>query len=504
MKIRTDADIRRLRKQGNLTTGEETLIANCRAGEATVLGDGKLPNVPSDARTVRADLLRHLIVGGCGKYPTQDLGVDLTGAYVIESLDLNFARAKGITGLINCCFVEKVVALQARLEFLNLNGSNLPELNAQGIIVTGEVFLRDVEVKGIIRLSGAQIGGQVDCRRAAFLNRNGDALDAHAASVDDSVILRGIIAKGRISLNRARISGQLDCTGAHFTNAGGTAIFAQKLEVEELLLWEVEELQGDLNFHGAIVGVLVDDDASWNRANLLFLNGMTYRHIHGSTDTKMRLGWVARDGEAAGHFRPQPYEQLAKVFKAMGHSADARRVLIEKENLQRADERKRMVGFWGSLWWPFKASADFLLWLVVGYGYRPFRIFAALVFLWFIGGLMAHQAWRAGDFAPNSDVILSTPAWQVLAEDLGADNPAAEWSAKYGAGRDWETFHPAAYAFDIVVPIVTIGQTVAWAPSTTRGPWGWHLWWVRWVLTVAGWIVTAVGAAAITGIIRRE
>jgi len=55
-----------------------------------------------------------------------------------------------------------------------------------------------------------------------------------------------------------------------------------------------------------------------------------------------------------------------------------------------------------------------------------------------------------------------------------------------------------------VVAIAAIWQTEYWAPSTTRGPWGWHLCWVRWALTVAGWIVTAVGAAAITGIVRRE
>jgi hypothetical protein len=142
-------------------------------------------------------------------------------------------------------------------------------------------------------------------------------------------------------------------------------------------------------------------------------------------------------------------------------------------------------------------------WLA-GYGYQPFNFIWVLFLLWIIGTVMAHQAWRAGDFAPNSDVILSTPEWRVLAEDEAVANPAARWSAKHGKGRDWESFHAGAYAFDIVVPIVTIGQTEAWAPATNRGPWGWHLWWARWVLTVLGWIVTAVGAAAITGIIRRE
>ena len=60
MTIRTDADIRRLREQGALTTAEETLIEDCRAGQPTVLGDGKVPDGTSDACTIRADALSYL------------------------------------------------------------------------------------------------------------------------------------------------------------------------------------------------------------------------------------------------------------------------------------------------------------------------------------------------------------------------------------------------------------------------------------------------------------
>ena len=41
-------------------------------------------------------------------------------------------------------------------------------------------------------------------------------------------------------------------------------------------------------------------------------------------------------------------------------------------------------------------------------------------------------------------------------------------------------------------------------PSTNRGWWGKQLYWLRWVLGAFGWIVTALGAAAITGLIRRD
>ena len=35
-----------------------------------------------------------------------------------------------------------------------------------------------------------------------------------------------------------------------------------------------------------------------------------------------------------------------------------------------------------------------------------------------------------------------------------------------------------------------------------RKPRGWQLWWWKGVLSVANWILTTLGAAAITGIIR--
>jgi hypothetical protein len=33
---------------------------------------------------------------------------------------------------------------------------------------------------------------------------------------------------------------------------------------------------------------------------------------------------------------------------------------------------------------------------------------------------------------------------------------------------------------------------------------GWWLWWLRWPLEGAGWLVTALGVAAITGIMQRN
>ena len=155
---------------------------------------------------------------------------------------------------------------------------------------------------------------------------------------------------------------------------------------------------------------------------------------------------------------------------------------------------------------------DTLFRWVAGYGHRPFLSLTWLIVLWSIAVFLSHKTWEAGDFAPGSAVLQSSYEWQTLAkhDDI---NPAKEWSIRkslpdgtktYVAGQDWSTFSSFAYAADLVIPIINLGQTDTWGPSTERGEWGKRLWRYGFMLQVAGWIVTALGAAAITGLIRRD
>jgi hypothetical protein len=142
--------------------------------------------------------------------------------------------------------------------------------------------------------------------------------------------------------------------------------------------------------------------------------------------------------------------------------------------------------------------------LLVGYGYRPENSLIALVFLWLLASGLAQTTWHAGAFAPASGPVLLSEDWQNYALSDPPANPAALWSQSGRVGRDWESFNAFAYGADLVIPLIDFGQTSAWAPSTTRGDLGWILWSSSWFFILAGWIVTALGAAAITGIIRRD
>ncbi|PQO22550.1 hypothetical protein C2I36_12390 [Rhodobacteraceae bacterium WD3A24] len=607
------------------TAPERQLIDACKAGEMCVLGDGTRPEGPDPARTIRAGILRYLILGGCDACRVHEHGLRLVGAYIPDALTLDFARANGPTLVGDSRVAQPISARQSSFRALNLSGSHCPGLNAQGAQVDGDVFLRtgptdtpfhatgevrlpgariggqlgcggrienaggdalnaqraevsggvflqdDFHAMGEVSLSGARIGGQLDCEGGHFENEGRDALNAQGAKVAGDVFLRsGFHAAGEVSLSGARISGQLVCSSGRFENAdghalnaqvaevtggtflsddfhatgavslsgarigtqlscqrgrfddaGGDALIAQKMRVEGSFIWRgVLVERGRVNLDGAHVSEMVDDLNSWPKGTgRLILDGFTYDRITGDqsdsgfTDAKRRLGWLEGGTVWKGEFFPQAYTQCAKVLREMGHDRDARDILVEQGRRVRKFARRRALQgpdgtpLTGRRWARAKVANgvrwgwDWLQHWVVGYGYKPMYSIWWLICLVLVGMGLAWAAWHEGSFAPRSDYLVAQDAWTDLAD---ADNPAAAWLAETASGQGYERFYPGAYAFDVVVPVIEIGQDDAWRPMASAGTWGWLMWWMRWVLAVFGWVVIGLAAAAITGVIKRE
>ncbi len=519
-RLRTLAEWEALKGEVALTEPERYLIECCREGRPCRLGDGSRPEGPHPDRNIRAELLRYLILGGCEKCKLDEWGVRLMGAFVKGRLDVSFARATGGTALVRCRFDNPVQALESRFQFLNLSGSWLPGLNAQGTNVSSSVRLSNGFVAmGKVSLSGAKIGGQLACVRSTFENDGADALNAQGIEVAGSVFFRdGFVSRGLVRLSSAKIGGQFACREGTFSNSRGDALNAARMHVTGQFFWRDNTVEsGRVILAAAHVGDLVDKMNSWPDGGRLILDGFSYDRIGDApTDAKTRLKWLRKGDRWGGEFFPQPYNQLAKVLREMGHDRAARAVRIKQEQLVRQHIRdtSRIVPN-GNVGVAFKSlwadGRNLIRWVwdtvlrgITGYGHAPVRSVIALGVLFLIATFLSNRAWNEGSFAPNSGPILVSSGWTDLADDTSIQNPAEAWSADNAPGQDWETFNRYAYGFDVVVPILTLGQTEAWAPSTTREWWGRQLWWARWVLSSLGWIVTALGAAAITGIIRRD
>ncbi len=401
-------------------------------------------------------------------------------------------------------------------------------LNAQGATVAESVVLDDgFSAIGEVSLSGAEIGGQLNCSGGNFVNEMGDALNAQRLKITESVFLRkGFSAKGQVSFSGAHIGGQLDCSESRLDNQGNVAFLAKNLSCSEFYWCQVEHFAGRLSLTGAKIGDFSDDMESWDKVGEFKLNGVQIGTLHGPTDVTERLAWLEKGASADGEFTPQPFEAFAKVLREMGHGGDARRVQRAKEDLLAADRLKRsrekltllraqrdaetrpeafhaiqrrMPRLWYEVtvmrWW------SFFLKHLIGYGYAPqFALgWAGLIITG--SALFYLFVWNFGGMVPNSEVILTSEAWrEILAQEPKQIGAAWEASA---IGQHYETFAAMTYAADVFIPLIDFGQQRAWT-ATTATKLGTVAWAMTWVLEGFGWLVTALGAAAITGIIRRE
>ncbi|MEY1557659.1 hypothetical protein AB3Y40_18670 [Yoonia sp. R2331] len=453
------AQLKALRDAQALTPAEEALLDTARTGGVTARRD-KVPKEPTPETLIRAPLLRFLVLGGCPEWTTDVRGISIRGAWIRQDLNLSFGQGVGRLHLRDCRFEGAFLARQFHGAALVLNRSIFPQgVDLHGSVIAGDLLFRGVVVEGGLTLMSAQAGGQVDFDGASLVAGEGDALNAQGLVVGKAFFWRDL----------AQINGMVRLTGAKFNS-------------------------------------LADDAESWERTPDLMFDGLRFVRLSGPTDIDMRLAWLERGAVVDDEFRPHPYAHFAEVMRETGHTAEARRVMMEKERLQRSFARKRWRAEGGQLHKVLGSwIADHTQRWLVGYGYRPLQSVAALLILIAVGTFLADRAWRAGDFAPNAAPVLMSSGWQAVS--VGPDqvaNPAEVWSGPDQPGRDYETFEAFYYSVDLVIPLISLGQEAAWAPSTTRGPWGWWLWWVRWWLIAMGWIVTAIGAAAVTGIIRKE
>jgi hypothetical protein len=485
---------------GSLTPAEEKLKAAVAKGEPCLLGNGKLPEDPKDwsnpdpTRHIRADVLRFVLLQKVKHGEMTEFGTQIYGALITGTLHLDAATIPTLCGLIACRF-ENAIGTN-RAQFISqavFDNSTLPALSAMG----------------------TTFEGQLACNGARFEAANGNALNLQAAKIGSNLDFRDVTAASSVYIIGAAITGQITCEGARFEASEGNALNLQGAQIGDGFYFrEVKAVKGPIDLTAANVSSLVDDAASWALVDDLILDGFRYDCIAGDTKPRFseRIDWLEKGSVFKGEFRPQPYTQLADTYKREGHDREARDVRIALAKKLNDHIRKDLiitpngdisVGFksaardmWiGTLWCWHKLQL-----LLTGHGFIPQRALYALIFLVATCWWFTHKAWHAGDFAPNSDVILLSDDWGKYAD---APNQAKAWAASQ-AGKDWESFSPMAYAADIVIPIVDFGQTQAWAPSTNREWWGKKLWWARWVFTAAGWIISAWGAAAITGVIRRE
>ncbi len=319
---------------------------------------------------------------------------------------------------------------------------------ALGLTVkTDLLFGNGFSASGEVDLRSADIGGDLDLTGTTLTNPGRRALAGEGLKVHRSVLCRdGFTADGTVDLTNAQAQGCVDLTGAELRGSSST-LSLNRLR-SPLLVLKPATPPEEVDLRHAQVGLFTDDPTTWPER--IRLRNFTYDALddHPTARPTRRLAWLRREAEG---YLPQPYEQLAHVYRRDGQEEAARRVAIAKQW-----RRRRVLGLPGKIW-------NWLLYLTVGYGYRAWQAGLWLTALLGLGTYVFDQAHPAN--------IVSTK------------QPAPEFTA-------W------AYTLDILLPVIKLGQEDVWQPRGTAL-------YCSWAIIGAGWLLTTTVIAGLTNVLKR-
>ena len=331
----------------------------------------------------------------------------------------------------------------------------------KGFAASGEVRFVGARIDGDLRASHAHLTGSVDAEGGRQVALNLDRVRV----AGDVLFGVGFTAAGCVRLERARIAGNLDGTGAAFDVVGdagwseGTALLLDGARIGGSLL--LRRLQAPLlgaSLAGARVGALVDDESTWGQRQVL--DGFRYARLADGapTDARFRLAWLARQRPAHldDDFRPEPWRQLIKVLRRMGHEHSAGSVAIGRESqLRRAD---RIGTGTPRLWRWLPRFGHCVFGLLAGYGHRPLRLLKSMALLWLGCAGVYQMAAMQGAAAPVNPLLFSLERMLPLLDLLQGREGLALVDNPAGAAAGW------AWVLRSVAVLETL---LGWAASLT-------------------------------------
>jgi uncharacterized protein YjbI with pentapeptide repeats len=424
----------------------------------------------------------------------------------------------------------------ARLE--TAAGNTLDMLGAH---IGGALLFNDVTSRGPVVLRELVVDGRADLQRLVVVaDGTGAALDVARGSFSDVNLTHGRF-DGRINMmdgsfaniylhgtkitshssfsmrmSRARVSGMLDAVDVDFrgsltaphlkiggrfrihgrvTNPTGPGA-AMNLEDAEFgrlnIAGTIDRKLGSgggriagINLQGAKIDhlVLPRTKARADRLGRLEAAGWDVRDIVGHTSTQLK---IARRWLNSGPYNASAWWSLAGVWDRTGQPTLARRARFGVA-LQSA-RRTPTAG---------PRLISYALGLLTGWGFYPLLTVAWLIFTGLLVAGIGHSQRDA--FVPTFPER-ATAAAEAAADDRGGDPPNEISAATecHSLGM-YPCFNPGTYALSTITPASALVPS-AWAPSSSSDAW---VEWTVLTLRMAGWLLTVVLLAGVTGLLRK-
>jgi hypothetical protein len=437
-----------------------------------------------------------------------------------------------IDGDLNARGAQLTATAFAGAAFVPAEGrdGDLVSLAASGAVIGADARLgRGFVAQGGVKLVNARIGGDLDCGGATFDFPGEESLTADGAIVSGSVFMDAQTrTTGLLRFVQAKLTQGLFIDGTMLDRGGVHRAWQNAVSADELgadvcgLYLASADVGGtfylkNLRVEGAgartawfsarngRAGTIEDDLESWDRLDRIDLRDCDYALINGLSDseTARRLARLDREyapvltgpnrrsvawtmfkevlfhgalgpasRAASLRFVPQPYLQLAQVFRRAGFDGAARDILV------RLERNRTVLGGYSASRQIVRGLQDALL----RYGFSPFRPVLFLLIWIAISTAVFRAEWHSGALvrAKENDVPAQTTT----------PRPPPQPHASRPIG-----FEPVIYAMDTLIPLVDLNQKKNFVHP--------HPSWFVVFNSFLGWLLTSFFAAGVGGLLRK-
>jgi hypothetical protein len=439
-------------------------------------------------RTVRARIIRWLASDPEAARYVHPSGPGFAGGRVAGGIDFSYLQLSKPITMLGCYIPDGVDFSNARLQAIDLRRSWTGPIDGDSSEIAGEVSML-MGHYGYVSLFRAHIGGSLDFHGAHVSNPDGDSVFATEATIGgDADFHQGFTTDGMVDFRFAKVGHSLSFNDVRFDGKGQNGLNAERAQVAGMIYWvNIRHTPLTiLDLSDAHAEGFGDDTESWPAPGNLNLDGFEYGAIvNGPTDAEARLRWL---GLQPPGYKPQPYEELAKVLVADGDDSGATQVLIAQRIAQRRFGSLSRVD---RLW-------NLLLEATIGYGYRPLRA------VWWMMGFVGFGTVL---FATGYRMKVVTPT-EAQAYDIFVETGSAP--------AHYPEFNALAFSVEHFWPFVDLHQGLYWRPNPRVcdedhvGHDHLHaqviparlMRWYLWVHILAGWTLTPLLLAGLSGLIR--
>ena len=511
---------------GKVARGEQCLAIAAATGKSVWLGassdrrycDNKPANQWPDqqARTIRASVLAWLLTDAAVSKHLTRKGIDIGGAAIDGSLDLQYADILSVLHLRNC-ILKEVKLGNAVSRTIDLSGSRIASFNGTRLTVDGDLNLETISTPGSVDLTDSTINGTLHAGDAQLRNP-GDSLILASARIGESANFGRTYSNGVIRITRATIKQDLNFGNAIFSD-GRNGLKAGYAIVKGNFWWTPARIgkRTELDLIGASVGTFHNSDdqnPSWPVKNCLFLHGFEFSRIaaESPTDEPTLKKWLDRQPDRAhdvqssknphdwcdtyqsgdpaaprvSHPDSQPFGQLAKVLQNSGKADDATELLIDKAQEDLDAEQATSP----------RNPKTLVLWLwgkVACFGYDPLHTVRFIVFFVLFG-------WAAFWLGSYYGLIVPTDKDAFKDYVTGDDSKSGRHTPDH-----YQLFNSFFFSLETFLPLVDLFQAKNWLPNPQRKP-QWASRMLRgylWIHIIAGWFFTTALLAGLSGLFHK-